>query len=1458
MDIQIASRSFDEEEDDGHAIARLWQKALNEYKGVGGRDLTKGSANTQAMIDQATNDMKKFHKFRHDEKKVDKLRTILIENLEYIEAGTQQITAAVSSSFPPAAATGVALTYFMTACRQVSADYDTVTVFFEDMKSFLQRITILEARLPKSKYYRVCLLDVFASFLVMCGFAQKFVELGRFKKWISNLLCGEDSELADARKDMDLKLSRLQNATENAILGNTEEQIKMTKELQKNNSYHTKVLQEQLQTIKSLKDTTDKISEDISKLLRAVDEQKGKGERERTAALKAKDGEPFSVTCIRNILPLVPDEGLEYRILKETVVDDTCSWVFSEPQWREWCEQAKDGHSILAISGTSGLGKSHISATIYDKLTEEVAKDTSKTSCIAQFYFREHNPHLSNFLSAIASTIIQVAKQSSTLCELFNAQWQNDEIQIQTNSWQDLVRHFLVPAFGKNSENYLSVILDGIDELENLSDFTEFAQVLQKEETNISLLLSFRPDTLSGAAGTENMLIIHVTTEKQSQDLRALIWKQLNSLVVLRTFSRYVQQRIADRVEATAPKHILHRLNSLGREGAVLRILDQPLPKCLDDLYHEMLQECYRRTAANYHKVVTKLICWVAYSFRPLTLREVTSLVKLWAGDNSFDLADIPEPFDKFIRIGDLGADAEARAQLQAREVWAGEITELEGNKTSCQPDSIFDDSGLLVKFKERPLRSFFRETLQLDASHLLTSSQAGRIIFLDCASIARSRDSNCVEAVQSIKSFAVEHLLEYWKMIKIDEHPMVEQAEVMEGIATIMRNEYHFAAMVELQDVDDFYAKRFSDDVFMQLSQWAVLLSSVERNLSQQAYQWWTEVAKSPRKCLWHLSKAHAQNIFRSMDFTSTKTSFNMFKDSFQASKMIHLLVKDSTENQHSDLDEPLSNFMFVLGLEGLFDDVDMSASGYRALASLLLDCKEAVPAETMCQKAIGKVKDAEERVKIHELMARVHIETDLETAYGYIMSCVQSTTENPNLPLDLKRKVLITKARIEVLMEKQDHAAESYHQARTIDATFVTTGDILAEEIKIFTGNEDKSQVFNTLMKWRPLERLAWMTWNFHKNDELENWELLQSVAISTGQIEPIISIYNEVIAYLDSLQAGAPLRIDLGFFYLMVCDDAQKAKEMTDEVLDSRCSSLQYPVTEYYADITLESAIELQSQANYILFRDSDDPVFMSELLKAQEGLLTRPLALDVPPESETFLFQRHLTLARMYRKMGPALEFQNKLQGMIDRCIDRLSDKVGWNDSDSLAQLATSLSDLSQVVQDGKELSRVAQVLVSAQFSSLTEPAHEVREDDNKEVDDDTSSETHGHSTELPDEGDLADPDEVRQLCGGICKPRAEFVRWGSSVGYQCLTCYFCFICQECYDRLSDTADQEMRRTYPKYCEKQFGHIKGPIEGWRGVRKGMIELEGEEPVPFGQLLQRIRDKLCEEAWKDFWKN
>nr|CEG05206.1 unnamed protein product [Fusarium clavum] len=53
-----------------------------------------------------------------------------------------------------------------------------------------------------------------------------------------------------------------------------------------------------------------------------------------------------------------------------------------------------------------------------------------------------------------------------------------------------------------------------------------------------------------------------------------------------------------------------------------------------------------------------------------------------------------------------------------------------------------------------------------------------------------------------------------------------------------------------------------------------------------------------------------------------------------------------------------------------------------------------------------------------------------------------------------------------------------------------------------------------------------------------------------------------------------------------------------------------------------------------------------------------------------------------------------------------------------------------------------------------------------------------------------------------------------------------------------------------RKHPKYCEKQFGHLKVPIEGWRGVHNGNVMIEGEDPVAFTDLLEYIEGDLLNE--------
>jgi hypothetical protein len=98
---------------DTRDVADLWTDALRKYKGIVGEDLVPKFANVDAMIAFGTQEMNNFHSFRHSQKKVDKLRSLFAANLDYIAKGSQQLIAAATPAFPPAAAIGTALTYML-------------------------------------------------------------------------------------------------------------------------------------------------------------------------------------------------------------------------------------------------------------------------------------------------------------------------------------------------------------------------------------------------------------------------------------------------------------------------------------------------------------------------------------------------------------------------------------------------------------------------------------------------------------------------------------------------------------------------------------------------------------------------------------------------------------------------------------------------------------------------------------------------------------------------------------------------------------------------------------------------------------------------------------------------------------------------------------------------------------------------------------------------------------------------------------------------------------------------------------------------------------------------------------------------------------------------------------------------------------------------------------------------
>ncbi|KAF4826841.1 hypothetical protein CGCTS75_v008733 [Colletotrichum tropicale] len=752
-------------------VADLWKDALKAYKGIVGFDLERKFENLEVMITRGIKEMQNFHNFRHDDKKVDRLRGLFSANLDYIEKDTQQ--------------------------------------------------------------------------------------------------------LGGAQKKMNLRIRRLQEATEFAILGNTEEIQKMTPELLKNQHSHTAMLEEQMQVMSVVRDTTESIRDDMTKLRRSFDDQnreqskpRGSGEQ-RGKCSGAEHGNHPSAKGIQNTLMEVEGEDHEYHVLQETIVPDTCAWVFREPEWERWLNQRDPPNTVLAITGSPGTGKSHLAFSVYQALkSEEATKDSSGRSCVAQFYFREQNESLSSFTNGVISVINQVAEQSPELCESMYAEIVRDASQIDRGSSNDLLRKVLGVAFGSGSKGRLFLVFDGIDEIAD-KDFALFEHALK-----ISMVYTARPDICIQGSSSDPPLKIEITREKQMDDLRTIIWACINSSNALKKFSRAVEQRIADKTEEIAPnqlyaEHLLARLNTLECEGAVLRSLEKPLLRTLYQLYDVTTAECFRRTESSSRELVSKLLQRISYSLRPIKLNEGLSLLRFWSNESDFDLEEIPEPFAKLLRIGDPDSGAETRAKIQSRGGWGTAIDEFENAQKASQSDGLYQDGKLAIKFRERSMRGFFREEpVAPNDGHRPRRPEAHRQMFLTCCNFIQPEHPSIMSADKGVQEYAVNYVLHHWRDIEA-EHLNVEQhTEVMETLASLMLDQSSFARIQEEELKTTFYHdERFDDAFFDTLPSWAGLLPDVNVSLSTEAAEWWTPVAECPRDCLLQLAKSHVRMLQDAVD---------------------------------------------------------------------------------------------------------------------------------------------------------------------------------------------------------------------------------------------------------------------------------------------------------------------------------------------------------------------------------------------------------------------------------------------------------------------------------------------------------------------------------------------------------------------------------------------------------------
>lgn len=599
--------------------------------------------------------------------------------------------------------------------------------------------------------------------------------------------------------------------------------------------------------------------------------------------------------------------------------------------------------------------------------------------------------------------------------------------------------------------------------------------------------------------------------------------------------------------------------------------------------------------------------------------------------------------------------------------------------------------------------------------------------------------------------------------------------------------------------------------------------------------------------------------------------------------------------ENIEPQTKEELGEAKSSLGLPNLFNDLDMDCTAYRAVGELFLNYKLYKPAEIMCNKANDCVTSGDnntERIKISILHCNVLLKLHKkDAAFETILQCVKGI-EAVNVPTSLKRLALLAKAKVETKLGMREAAAESYTFAKLIDPMGLSSGDSLVKELNLFEKSSDYAGYFRTLKSWSSNDRLTWLAWNYCREGQ-ERHDVLRGLALQEGEVEFLIEAYKDAVQFLDRLNAGAPMRLELAVTYFRVAGDPENSRKCLDEVFASTSNGDEYSITDEEPESTLQRAVGTMSDVLYETFRGSRNPSVKAEALAALKGLMDQPFSLSVPMYTPSNFVHRRIIIASMCLKMGQASEFQQQLQSILDDCFAGLSDKVAWNDGQNLEKLGYALMLLSKAIPDGQDIQRYGRTVISAMFSKISDVVDDDYESDSgseagfesdadseyessndKNSDEETKpnggvanfegishhetieSLRSGKPSAPKDEGDLGNPGAVLYSCdGGLCSPLAGYAWWGDSVVHYCAECSTTLICEVCYN----ARHHPEKVGSPKvmhFCDKGHNYIRLPVEGWRGIKDGMLRLDGEEPVKFDDFLNRLQKEVVKDAWDRFW--
>ncbi|KAH9868324.1 hypothetical protein J1614_007396 [Plenodomus biglobosus] len=450
--------------------------------------------------------------------------------------------------------------------------------------------------------------------------------------------------------------------------------------------------------------------------------------------------------------------------------------------------------------------------------------------------------------------------------------------------------------------------------------------------------------------------------------------------------------------------------------------------------------------------------------------------------------------------------------------------------------------------------------------------------------------------------------------------------------------------------------------------------------------------------------------------------------------------------------------------------------------------------------------------------------------------------------------------------------------------------------------------TQIFPALKKADQLpiiiELLKFATkWDITWYLTMEDAEEAQEAAATLSQGQLMLDTYSTAQKAIDAWpfdaeDSKARLQLNAAAFARRVLGDLDMSKSMLRELIN-------HPKTPSWGVIAGCNRLTEILLEN---FRLSKDPRVKKNALNEAINVLHKPAEVmpDIYKPAETHMMA---SVGYMLRHLGPALDYFDYMNAAFRNCIEELQDDSGANDLTALRRLAHVLSYVS-VFEREASIALTAQLYVIdedvhrkdvEQGQVLEEDRTQVSSAEGQEIangtklQESTEVEQDGPSVvqsldaivdgnvdlhapkgdvpngitntietpALPDDTDKSSTTDkiptttINEMDIGLLNTaiscnmcNCDIDRWSAGAVYFCIYCIDVDICESCFAKKTAQESGELPPDWRVICPKGHRHIKTPMEGWRGIKDGVMRI-GIEEIPFQTWLGRL-----EVAWAKYW--